>query len=139
MGQLVDWSSGRLEDFQADLLAGLLLAEEFGGQVGLDASVRDKDAALAVFGTGARMDADSRTSRHVTNERHKTAEARGLRDAQRVYERRDKKIEVLEGVANKLITVSCSSVELAANGFTFRMLAKEFVIAHGLLVFWSTG
>ena len=61
------------------------------------------------------MDADSRTSRHVTYERHKTAESRGLRDAQTVNERRDNKIEVFEGVANKLITVSCSSVELSAD------------------------
>lgn len=102
---------------------GLLLAEEFGGEVVLDASVRDEDATLAVLGAGAGMDADSRTLRHVTYERHKTAEARGLRDAQTVNERRDNIIEVFEGVANKLITVSCSSVELAADGFAFRLRA----------------
>ena len=55
----------------------MLLAEEFLSEVVLDASVGDEDTALAVFGTGAGMNADSCTSRHVTNERHKTAEAWG--------------------------------------------------------------
>jgi hypothetical protein len=100
---------------------GSLLAEEFGGQTCLYATVRDEDATFAVFRTGAGMDADSRTSRHVTYERHEALEARGLRDAQTVNERWDNKIEVFEGVANKLITVSCSSIELAADGFALRL------------------
>jgi hypothetical protein len=101
----------------------LLLAEEFGGNVALYHFIGDEDATTAVFRSGAWMDADSRTLRHVTNERHKTAEARGLRDAQTVNERRDNKIEVFKGVANKLITVSCSSVELSADCLAFRLRA----------------
>ena len=100
---------------------GLLLAEEFLSEVVLGSSVRNEDATSAMFRTGAGMDADSRTSRHVTYERHKTAEARGLRDAQTVNERRDNKIEVLEGVANKLITVSRSSVEGASDCLSRRL------------------
>jgi hypothetical protein len=76
-----------------------------------------------MFRTGAGMDADSRTSRHVTYERHEALEARGLRDAHTVNERRDNKIEVFEGVANKLITVSRSSVELAADCLSLRLRA----------------
>jgi hypothetical protein len=101
----------------------LLLAYEFGGQTSLYATVRDEDATFAVFRSGAGMDADSRTSRHVTYERHEALEARGLRDAQTVNERRDNKIEVLEGVANKLITVSCCSVEGASDCLSLRLRA----------------
>ena len=100
-----------------------MLAEEFLSEVVLGSSVGDEDTASAMFRTGAGMDADSRTSRHVTYERHKTAEARGLRDAQTVNERRDNKIEVFEGVANKLITISRSSVELASDEFALRLRA----------------
>ena len=97
--------------------------EEFRRERAFDNLIWDEDATKAVFRSGAGMDADSRTSRHVTNERHKTAEARGLRDAQTVNERRDKKIEVLEGVANKLITVSCCSVEGASDCLSLRLRA----------------
>jgi hypothetical protein len=99
------------------------LAEEFRREVVLGSSVGDEDATFAVFRSGAGMDADSRTSRHVTYERHEALEARGLRDAQTVNERRDNKIEVLEGVANKLITVSCCLVELAADCLSRRLRA----------------
>jgi hypothetical protein len=97
------------------------LAEEFRREVVLGSSVGDENAATAMFRTGAGMDTDSRTSRHVTNERHEALEARGLRDAHTVNERRDNKIEVLEGVANKLITVSCCSVEGAADCLSLRL------------------
>ena len=93
----------------------MLLKEEFGGEGALDHFIGDEDATTAMFRSGAWMDADAGASRNVTYERHKTAEARGLRDAQTVNERRDNKIEVFEGVANKLITVSCCSVELSAD------------------------
>jgi hypothetical protein len=101
---------------------GLLFGEEAGGEE-LLLGWRDEDTACGVLGASAAMDADSRTSRHVTYERHKTAEARGLRDAQTVNERRDNIIEVFEGVANKLITVSCSSVELASDSLALRLRA----------------
>jgi hypothetical protein len=101
----------------------LLLSEEFRRERAFDNLIRDENAATAVFRSGAGMDADSRTSRHVTYERHESLEVRGLRDAHTVNERRDNKIEVLEGVANKLITVSCCSVELAADGFALRLRA----------------
>ena len=99
------------------------MSEEFLSEVVLGSSVRDEDATTAVFRTGAGMDADSRTLRHVTYERHEALEARGLRDAQTVNERRDNKIEVFEGVANKLITVSRSSVEGASDCLSLRFRA----------------
>ncbi len=110
-------------NLQSDFLVGLLLAEEFRRERAFDSLIRDEDATTAMFRTGAGMDADSRTSRHVTYERHKTAEARGLRDAQTVNERRDNIIEVFEGVANKLITVSFCSVEGASDSLSLRLRA----------------
>ena len=79
----------------------MLLTEEFLSEVDLDSSVGYEDATTAMFRTGARMDADSRTSRHVTYERHKTAESRGLRDAQTANERRDAWTMRKEGQENE--------------------------------------
>jgi hypothetical protein len=82
---------------------------------------RDEDTACGVLGASAAMDTDAGTAGDLADKRQEALEARGLRDLDAVDESRDLFVEILEGVANKLITVSSSSVELAADGFALRL------------------
>lgn len=86
-------------NLKAGFLMGGLLGEETGGE-GLLHVGRDENAAEAVFGARATMDADAGTSRDLLEDGEQALELGGLGDGDAIDERRYEMVGILEGIAD---------------------------------------
>ena len=105
----------------------------------------DEDAAFAVFGTGAAVDADAGATGDLVDGGQEAAELGGAGDGDRIDQGEDEVVGVLEGVADEVqalyrltgvfVVNVGGAVQFAADGFAIWCFAYKFVV-HVSGCFW---
>ena len=98
----------------------MLLQEKSGGDALLDGTGGHEDTPFAMFGTGARMDADTGTAGYVADQRHRTLKARRAGHAERIDQSRYEAIGILQSAADGYLAGGVTEVEVAGDGFAER-------------------
>ena len=126
-------------NFQAGFFFGGLLGEETGSER-LFVFGRDEDAAFAVFGSGATVDAYAGASGDLLEDRQEALEAWRVRDGYPIDECRDEAVGVFECGADRMqafrhqsgafVEIMRDAVEVTMNGVSFGGVSYQFVISH---------
>ena len=126
-------------NFQAGFFFGGLLGEETGSER-LFVFGRDEDAAFAVFGSGATVDAYAGASGDLLEDGQEALEAGRVRHGYPVDECRDEAVGVLQGGADRMqafchqtsafVEIVRDAVEVTMNGVSFGGGSYQFIISH---------